>query len=280
MVSLMSDESPSTTELEKSPGPSRAQGSRPVLRPSRLVPGLILWVMVFAAAIFIYEQKIRLRQPEPVSAEAPVQQLPQAVSETGKGLDSFSPWNASGVEDFVFTERSGRKVTKADLLGHPWLISFIFTRCAGPCPRVSAQMSELQRVLKGTDVRLVTLSVDPDFDTTDVLNRYADSYRADPKRWLYLTGDKRKTYELIKKSFLMPVMEYTGKDREPGFEVLHSTKILLVNEKGVVVKSYNALDDVEMALLRHDLEPYLKRARAENSDGKSRPQSNAKGSSH
>ena len=167
------------------------------------------------------------------------------------------PWNPKGIEDFTFTERSGRKVTKADLLGHPWLIAFIFTRCAGPCPRVSAQMSELQTLLKGTDVRLVTLTVDPDYDTKDVLSRYATAYQADPHQWLYLTGDKRKTYQLINNSFLMPVQEYTGKDREPGFEVMHSTNILRVNEKGVVVQKYNALDPVDMARLRHDLKPYL-----------------------
>ena len=167
------------------------------------------------------------------------------------------PWNKSGIEDFTFTERSGKKVTKADLLGHPWLISFIFTRCAGPCPKVSTQMSELQSLLKGSDVRLVTLTVDPDFDTTSVLSRYADTYQADPKRWLYLTGDKRKTYELINNSFLMPVKEYTGKDREPGYEVMHSTNILLVNEKGVVVNKYNAVDPDDISRLRHDLKPYL-----------------------
>ena len=103
-------------------------------------------------------------------------------------------------------------------------------------------MSELQTLLKGTDVRLVTLTVDPDFDTTDVLSHYAEAYRADPNRWLYLTGDKRKTYQLINNSFQMPVKEYTGKDREPGYEVMHSTNILLVNEKGVVVQKYNAVD--------------------------------------
>ena len=118
-------------------------------------------------------------------------------------------------------------------------------------------MAELQTLLKGTDVKLVTLTVDPDHDTTSVLSHYADVYRADPKQWLYLTGDKNKTYELIQKSFKMPVREYTGADREPGYEVMHSTNILLVNEKGVVVHKYNALSDVDMARLRHDLRPYL-----------------------
>ena len=49
-------------------------------------------------------------------------------------------WDPNGVEDFSLTECHGQTVTKADLLGKPWVACFIFTRCAGPCPRVSEQM--------------------------------------------------------------------------------------------------------------------------------------------
>jgi hypothetical protein len=55
----------------------------------------------------------------------------------------------------------------------------------------------------------------------------------------------------------------TGPDREPGYEVLHSVNILRVNEKGVVVAKYNALDDVDIARLEHDLAPYFDKAKAD-----------------
>jgi protein SCO1 len=230
-------------------------------RRTWIISGFVLWTLVFAAALGLFVLRHRERPSDDAAAPAALV-LADSATSGGSSSDQLTtpplpPWSPAGVEDFVFTERSGRKVTKADLLGHPWLISFIFTRCAGPCPRVSGQMSELQTLLKGTQVRLVTLTVDPDFDTTEVLTHYAQAYRADPNRWLYLTGDKRKTYRLINNSFLMPVKEYTGKDREPGYEVMHSTNILLVNEKGVVVQKYNALDEVDLARLRRDLKPYL-----------------------
>jgi protein SCO1 len=239
------------------PGPAaRRSGFRRIW----LVCGLVLWGLVFASLWAL--GLLRHRQQAAKDEGAP----PALVLSDGENPSATPaqqitipapPWNPAGIEDFTFTERSGKKVTKADLLGHPWLISFIFTRCAGPCPKVSTQMSELQSLVKGSDVRLVTLTVDPDFDTTSVLSRYADTYRADPKRWLYLTGDKRKTYQMINNSFLMPVKEYTGKDREPGYEVMHSTNIMLVNEKGVVVNKYNAIDADDISRLRHDLKPYL-----------------------
>jgi protein SCO1 len=232
--------------------------------------GLFLWIMAAVMALFIWKGAKQLRETMQAKDAGPAIQISPGTPGTGAPVvaaDSKTPppesaWDPAGIKDFTFTERSGRKVTKADLLGHPWLVSFIFTRCAGPCPKVSGRMSELQRLLAGTDVKLVSLTVDPDFDKPDVLNRYAQAFRADPNRWLYLTGDKEKTYRLINESFKMPVQETTGRDREPGYEVLHSLNILRVNEKGVVVAKYNALDDADIVRLEHDLRPYIDRAKA------------------
>ena len=251
---------------DSQPQATSAPAGRP-FRRSWFVAGSVMWCLVFVAGAALILVRHKRQNVTEDADKPPVLVLSdQAASAQPGGANASSgnvatpvlpPWNPQGIDDFVFTERSGRKITKADLLGHPWLVAFIFTRCAGPCPRVSAQMSELQTLLKGTDVRLVTLTVDPDNDTPAVLSHYATAYGADPNRWLYLTGDKRKTYQLIMNSFLMPVQEYTGKDREPGYEVMHSTNILRVNEKGVVVQKYNALDPVDIARLRHDLKPYL-----------------------
>jgi cytochrome oxidase Cu insertion factor (SCO1/SenC/PrrC family) len=244
-------------------------------RPVRLALGIVLWASALAMGYFVWQASRQLRETMNARAQAPTTGIeaettarPTATSAPAGAAVSKNPstaslWDQSGVQDFTFTERSGRKVTKADLLGHPWLISFIFTRCAGPCPKVSGRMSDLQRLLAGTDVRLVTLTVDPDFDKPDVLNRYAQSFGADTNRWLYLTGDKEKTYRLINESFKMPVKELTGPDREPGYEVLHSVNILRVNEKGIVVAKYNALDDVDVARLEHDLAPYIDKAKVD-----------------
>jgi cytochrome oxidase Cu insertion factor (SCO1/SenC/PrrC family) len=252
------------TDSENQKGAGSTSG-----RTVRRVLGAFLWTSALVMGYFVWQASRQLRETMNARAQAPASQIPAdgtaAPTATGasKNPPTTSLWDQSGIQDFTFTERSGRKVTKADLLGHPWLISFIFTRCAGPCPRVSGRMSDLQRLLAGTDVRLVTLTVDPDFDKPDVLNRYAQSFGADSNRWLYLTGDKEKTYRLINESFKMPVKEMTGPDREPGYEVLHSVNILRVNEKGVVVAKYNALDDVDIVRLEHDLAPYIDKAKAD-----------------
>jgi protein SCO1/2 len=252
--------------------PSSSTATRPSTgRKVWRLLGLALWIVAAVMAFFVWKSAKQLRETMQAREAVPLLPIttdPSAAAPPGVAVSKSLPpealWDQAGIKDFTFTERSGRKVTKADLLGHPWLISFIFTRCAGPCPRVSGRMADLQRLLVGTDVKLVTLTVDPDFDKPDVLNRYARAFGADANRWLYLTGDKQQTYRLINESFKMPVKELTGAEREPGYEVLHSVNILRVNEKGVVVAKYNALDDVEIVRLEHDLRPYIKQAQGQH----------------
>jgi len=137
------------------------------------------------------------------------------------------------VGEFSFTERGGRTVTREDLLGKIWVASFIFTRCSGPCPQITANMARLQGELAGDDnVALVTFTVDPRYDTPKVLRAYAARYGADPQRWLFLTGDQDKLYALIRNSFKSGVEQRQGAERTPGNEVLHRTSLYVVDRKG------------------------------------------------
>ena len=68
-------------------------------------------------------------------------------------------------------------MTEADLAERVWIASFIFTRCPLSCPRITTVMKGLQERLAGTDVQLVSLSVDPEHDTPEVLADYARTLR-------------------------------------------------------------------------------------------------------
>jgi cytochrome oxidase Cu insertion factor (SCO1/SenC/PrrC family) len=137
------------------------------------------------------------------------------------------------VGDFQLTERSGRTVTQADLQGKVWVASFIFTRCTGPCPQVTGTMARLQSQLPARDdVRLVTITVDPDRDNLEDLRAYADHFGADKDRWLFLTGTKDVIDPLCIHGFGVGVDRSTRKDVPPGQEVTHSTKLVLVDRHG------------------------------------------------
>src|SRR6516162_1947971 len=69
------------------------------------------------------------------------------------------------IADFTLTNQLGQEVTLGSLRGHPWVVDVIFTRCAGPCLKMSKQMMELQRALPpNSQARLVTLTTDPEYD--------------------------------------------------------------------------------------------------------------------
>jgi cytochrome oxidase Cu insertion factor (SCO1/SenC/PrrC family) len=144
------------------------------------------------------------------------------------------------VADFSLVNQDGKKVTREELRGKVWVAGFIFTRCAGPCPQVTANMAKLQADLAGhEDVALVSFTVDPDHDTPAVLKRYARTYGADPDRWSFLTGKKEPLYRLIQKSFLQGVEENRGAARTSGNRVTHSTQLVVVDRRGHVRGYYD-----------------------------------------
>ncbi len=152
--------------------------------------------------------------------------------------------------DFALTERSGRAVTNRDLAGHPWIASFIFTTCAGPCPKVASNVRKLQDELGSSDVRLVTITVDPKTDTPAVLAKYADKYGADANRWWFLTGDETRIYTLIRTSLGLPIERGSGGDS--GLQVAHSTRLVVVDPKGAIAGYYSGeeLEGAKQALAR------------------------------
>ena len=141
------------------------------------------------------------------------------------------------VPDFAFTERSGKPIARADLLGKVWVASFVFTRCTGPCPSVSATMAKLQADLdlaRNDDVRLVTFTVDPGRDGPKELRAYADNFRAHPDRWLFVTGPEADLRKLINGGFKLLAVPSTLPNPVEGQEVDHSSMLAVVDRDGNV----------------------------------------------
>jgi cytochrome oxidase Cu insertion factor (SCO1/SenC/PrrC family) len=114
----------------------------------------------------------------------------------------------AAVPDFALTDQHGRPVRRADLEGKVWIASFIFTNCPDECPLMAAEMAELQAEFAyAPDLRLVSISVDPERDHPAVLSQYADRLNADPERWLLLTGDKQAIYRLVREGFRLGIVD-------------------------------------------------------------------------
>ncbi len=138
------------------------------------------------------------------------------------------------VGDFTLTNQLGESFSSDRLRGQIWIADIIFTRCAGPCPIMTHQMSWLQLALaKEPSVKLVSLTADPEFDTPGVLQTYADRFKAGPSRWFFLTGQKREIYRLAQSDLKFAVAE-----ENPATPIaerfIHSTRFVLVDGKGRV----------------------------------------------
>ena len=167
-----------------------------------------------------------------------------------------SPLSILGqVPEFSLVERSGRTVGRSDLLGTVWLADFIFTRCSGPCPELSLRMRSVQQSLKnqGRDVRLVSFSLDPTYDTPAVLSAYARRYHADPNRWWFLTGsDEAQMHRFVKDGLHQAVA------RAPGDgTMIHSTYFMLVDQSGRMRAVYDGLDGGSKRKILRDIDRLL-----------------------
>jgi cytochrome oxidase Cu insertion factor (SCO1/SenC/PrrC family) len=136
------------------------------------------------------------------------------------------------VAAFALTNKDGHAVSLADLRGKVWVADIIFTRCAGPCLKMSRQMKELQQALNlGGQVRLITLTTDPDFDTPPVLKAYGQRFDEDPVRWTFLTGTKPQIASLAIKSLKLTAIEKKPEERESPVDLfVHSTIFVLVDK--------------------------------------------------
>ena len=160
--------------------------------------------------------------------------VPSVAAASSMESETSSPADDLGaVADFALTEQSGKTITLKDLRGKVWVASFLFTRCCTGCPRISADLLQLQKDLANTEgVLIVSFTVDPEHDTPPVLKAYADSLGADAKRWLFLTGKQPEIYRLIKDSFHLGVEQNQGEARKPGNEVTHSNRLIVVDRQG------------------------------------------------
>ena len=137
---------------------------------------------------------------------------------------------------FSLTDQNGKPFGSDQLDGKVWIADFMFTRCKGVCPMLSANMAAVQSELSDdphwkSDIRLVSLSVDAEHDTPAVLREYAKRYDAQPGQWVFLTGEREQVWPLIEDGFKLAV------GATPENEVMpfaHSSKLVLVDGHGRV----------------------------------------------
>ncbi len=146
------------------------------------------------------------------------------------------------VPEFALTERSGDTFESSQMHGKLWLVDFIFTNCEGACPVMSGHMSDFYKLYEHSDkINFLSISVDPERDTLPVLREYALSHGVTDNRWLFTRGPIENVIEICEQGFMLAAV---------NLPMGHSTKFVLVDEKGQIRGYYDALYDPDMEIIK------------------------------
>lgn len=162
------------------------------------------------------------------------------------------------VPPFNFIDEDGNPFGDKDTEGKILIVDFFFTRCTSICPRMSAQMQQLQLRLdkpRYNDVLFLSHTVDPEHDTPEVLKAYAKRLQADSTRWKFLTGNAPDIYRQGNLGYLLTA----NVDSAAAEMFVHSPQFVLVDKQRHIRGMFDGTDTDAM----HDLVTDLKALQSE-----------------
>lgn len=182
----------------------------------------------------------------------------------GSGAPSTAPLPVlRSISSMDLVDQEGEPVNLQTFRGQPWFANIIFTRCPGPCARMTQKMRQLQEALpaEASEVQLVSLTTDPDFDTPEVLSQYARKFQADIRSWKFLTGTKEEIVRVSTQEWLLVMLEKGEAEREsPNDIFLHSTLTVLMDGLGRIRGTYEILEEGQLEEALADLQRLLQEA--------------------
>lgn len=145
------------------------------------------------------------------------------------------------VGNFSFTNQEGKTITQDDLKGKIRVVEYFFTTCKGICPKMNENMVKVYEAFKGNDdVKILSHTVDPKKDTVQAMKEYSLRFDADPKQWMFLTGDKKKLYDMARYDYLVTAADSSATDIAADF--IHTDRFVLVDRDGRVRGTYTGTD--------------------------------------
>ena len=166
---------------------------------------------------------------------------------------------------FELLNQDGNTITDKFYNDKVYVVDFFFTTCPTICPKMTKNMLKVQNKFYGNpNFGIVSISINPNNDTPQVLKDYAKEYGATLKNWHFLTGDKDYIYTIANSGFTL----YAGENSqaEGGFE--HSGSFALIDKKGNIrsrfdnfgnpIAFYDGLSDEGIKMIIEDIKILLK----------------------
>ena len=140
---------------------------------------------------------------------------------------------------FKLISQTGEIVTQKNLAGKIYVADFFFTRCPSICPVMTSELTRVAKVFADNpDIKIISHTVDPEYDTVEVLRDYAAKYNADPDQWYFVTGEKKEIYDLARKGYFI-----AAKEGDTGpVDFIHSQRFILVDKEKRIRGYYDGTD--------------------------------------
>ena len=135
------------------------------------------------------------------------------------------------VPAFEFTNQNGEIISNSDYLGKVYIVEFFFTTCTTICPVMNTNLVHIQNSFeKFTEFGIASFSINPEYDTVEVLSQYAKDNGIVNPNWNLMTGNRSDIYKLANDGFLMPAL--AGPEFDDGFA--HSGFFALIDKEGYI----------------------------------------------
>lgn len=147
------------------------------------------------------------------------------------------------VPDQLLVDQDGTPTPFSSLRGHRVALTFMYVRCPLPdfCPLMDRNFAALQKTIKSTpalaDVRLVSVSFDPEFDTPPTLKAHAQALGADPAVWKFVTATPAEIATLTRRFGV-----HVERDGEKTIDITHNLRTAVIDPDGRVVKVHSGTD--------------------------------------
>ncbi|GAA4914207.1 SCO family protein [Mucilaginibacter defluvii] len=152
------------------------------------------------------------------------------------------------IPSFSFVNQYGDSVTNKSLDGKIYVADFFFTTCPSICPVMHRNMLNVYKAFKDArDVNIISMTIDPKYDSVPVLKKYADALNIHGNMWWLVQGKKEETYNLAK-SYLVTTPREDEKEK-----FIHDGYFILIDKQKRIRGSYIGTDEKEVAKLIEDI---------------------------
>jgi len=157
------------------------------------------------------------------------------------------------IDTFTFVNQDGKIITKKDVAGKVYVAEYFFTTCEGMCPKMNDNMVKVYQSFRGNPKFLIlSHSVDPKRDTVEAMKAYGRKFDADANQWMFLTGDKKRLYDMARESYLLTTKDDTS-HVSIDKDFIHDQRFILVDKTGHIRGQYDGLNKPQLDTLIEDI---------------------------